>query len=80
MSYSTGQVAKLARVTVRTLRHYDQTDLLHPSGRQEVGAWKVLLQLPGTPLMCSLAIRMAMRLSSLGLSLRIYKIQHLPTA
>lgn len=37
MNYSIGQVAKLARVTVRTLRHYDQTDLLHPSGRSEAG-------------------------------------------
>jgi len=37
MNYSIGQVAKLARVTVRTLRHYDQTGLLHPSGRSEAG-------------------------------------------
>ena len=37
MSYSIGQVAKLARVTVRTLHHYDQTGLLHPSGRSEAG-------------------------------------------
>src|SRR5215469_1188244 len=37
MNYSIGQVAKLAKVTVRTLRHYDQTDLLHPSGRSEAG-------------------------------------------
>jgi DNA-binding transcriptional MerR regulator len=37
MNYSIGQVAKLAKVTVRTLCHYDQTDLLHPSGRSEAG-------------------------------------------
>ncbi len=37
MTYSIGQVAKLARVTVRTLHYYDQVDLLHPSGRSEAG-------------------------------------------
>src|SRR5215472_5668284 len=37
MHYSIGQVAKLAKVTVRTLRHYDQTGLLHPSGHSEAG-------------------------------------------
>jgi DNA-binding transcriptional MerR regulator len=37
MTYSIGQVAKFARVTVRTLHYYDQVDLLHPSGRSEVG-------------------------------------------
>ena len=37
MNYSIGQVARLARVTVRTLHHYDQIDLLHPSGRLETG-------------------------------------------
>lgn len=33
MRYSVGQVAKIARVTVRTLHHYDAIGLLHPSGR-----------------------------------------------
>lgn len=37
MHYSIGQVATLARVSVRTLRHYDQVNLLHPSGRSEAG-------------------------------------------
>lgn len=37
MTYSIGQVARLARVTVRTLHYYDQVDLLHPSGRSESG-------------------------------------------
>ena len=33
MGYSVGQVAKIARVTVRLLHHYDEIGLLHPSGR-----------------------------------------------
>lgn len=37
MSYSIGQVAKIAPVTVRTLHHYDEIGLLHPSGRLESG-------------------------------------------
>ncbi len=37
MNYSIGQVARLARVTVRTLHYYDQVDVLHPSGRSEAG-------------------------------------------
>ncbi len=37
MKYSIGQVAKLARVTVRTLHYYDQVDLLRPSGRSTTG-------------------------------------------
>ncbi len=37
MGYSIGNVARLARVTARTLRHYDETGLLHPSGRLDSG-------------------------------------------
>lgn len=37
MGYSIGKVARLARVTVRTLRHYDATDVLHPSERLASG-------------------------------------------
>ncbi len=37
MGYSIGKVARLARVTVRTLRHYDEMGLLHPSGRLDSG-------------------------------------------
>jgi MerR family transcriptional regulator, thiopeptide resistance regulator len=37
MTYSIGQAAKLARVTVRTLHYYDQVDLLRPSERSETG-------------------------------------------
>ena len=37
MAYSIGQVAKFAKVTVRTLHYYDQVDLLHPSERLETG-------------------------------------------
>lgn len=37
MSYSVGQVAKIAQVTVRTLHHYDEIGLLHPSGRLDSG-------------------------------------------
>lgn len=37
MSYSVGQVAKLAKVTVRTLHYYDQIGLLHPSEQSAVG-------------------------------------------
>ena len=36
-SYTVGQVADLAGVTVRTLHHYDQIGLLSPSGRSTAG-------------------------------------------
>lgn len=35
--YSIGEVAAYARVSVRTLRHYDEIGLLCPSGRTEAG-------------------------------------------
>ncbi len=37
MSYSVGDVARLAGVTVRTLHHYDEIGLLSPSGRSPAG-------------------------------------------
>lgn len=37
MSYSVGQVADLAGVTVRTLHHYDEVGLLSPTGRSAAG-------------------------------------------
>jgi DNA-binding transcriptional MerR regulator len=37
VSYSVGQVAELATVTVRTLHHYDQIGLLSPSERSTAG-------------------------------------------
>ncbi|MFJ7627165.1 MerR family transcriptional regulator [Streptomyces sp. NPDC097595] len=37
MSYSVGQVAAFAGVTVRTLHHYDKSGLLSPSGRSRAG-------------------------------------------
>ncbi|WP_330238584.1 MerR family transcriptional regulator [Streptomyces sp. NBC_00525] len=37
MSYSVGQVAAFAGVTVRTLHHYDKAGLLSPSGRSPAG-------------------------------------------
>ncbi|MGW7466923.1 MerR family transcriptional regulator [Streptomyces xantholiticus] len=37
MSWSVGQVARFAGVTVRTLHHYDEIGLLHPSGRSGSG-------------------------------------------
>ncbi|MEV6705982.1 MerR family transcriptional regulator [Micromonospora wenchangensis] len=37
MAYTVGQVAKAARVTVRTLHHYDGIGLLSPSGRTPAG-------------------------------------------
>lgn len=37
MSYSVGQVAGLAGVTIRTLHHYDEIGLLSPSGRSAAG-------------------------------------------
>ncbi|MEU1601812.1 MerR family transcriptional regulator [Micromonospora matsumotoense] len=37
MAYTVGQVAKVARVTVRTLHHYDEIGLLSPSGRTAAG-------------------------------------------
>jgi DNA-binding transcriptional MerR regulator len=37
VSYSVGQVADLAGVTIRTLHHYDEIDLLSPSGRSAAG-------------------------------------------
>ncbi|MES2626384.1 MAG: MerR family transcriptional regulator [Pseudomonadota bacterium] len=37
MNYQIGEVAKLAKLTVRMLRHYDEIGLLVPSGRTEAG-------------------------------------------
>ncbi|WP_093840422.1 MerR family transcriptional regulator [Streptomyces aidingensis] len=37
MSYSVGEVASLAGVTVRTLHHYDEIGLLVPGGRSHAG-------------------------------------------
>ncbi len=37
MSYSVGQVAGFAKVTVRTLHHYDEIGLLSPSSRSHAG-------------------------------------------
>ncbi|MFI7284778.1 MerR family transcriptional regulator [Micromonospora chersina] len=37
MAYTVGQVARAARVTVRTLHHYDEIGLLSPSGRTAAG-------------------------------------------
>ena len=37
MSYSVGQVAGFAGVTVRTLHHYDEIGLLAPGGRSHAG-------------------------------------------
>ncbi|RQX00176.1 MerR family transcriptional regulator [Micromonospora globispora] len=37
MAYTVGQVARAARVTVRTLHHYDEIGLLSPSGRTPAG-------------------------------------------
>ncbi|TFI27597.1 MerR family transcriptional regulator [Streptomyces sp. 4R-3d] len=37
MSYSVGQVAVFAGITVRTLHHYDEIALLSPSGRNHAG-------------------------------------------
>ncbi|MYR62041.1 MerR family transcriptional regulator [Streptomyces sp. SID625] len=37
MSYSVGQVAAFAGVTVRTLHHYDRAGLLSPGGRSHAG-------------------------------------------
>jgi DNA-binding transcriptional MerR regulator len=36
-NYTVSQAAKLAGVSVRTLHHYDEIGLLHPSGRSESG-------------------------------------------
>ncbi|RJQ52456.1 MAG: MerR family transcriptional regulator [Actinobacteria bacterium] len=37
MVYKVGEVAKLARVSVRTLHHYDETGLVKPSERSDSG-------------------------------------------
>ena len=37
MSYTVGQVAGLAGVTVRTLHHYDEIGLLSPDDRSNAG-------------------------------------------
>ena len=37
VSYSVGQLAALAGVTIRTLHHYDEVGLLSPSGRSAAG-------------------------------------------
>lgn len=36
-TYSVGEVAAMAGISVRTLHHYDQTGLLEPSSRSQVG-------------------------------------------
>jgi DNA-binding transcriptional MerR regulator len=36
-TYTVGEVAKLAKVSVRTLHHYDELGLLSPSARSEAG-------------------------------------------
>jgi DNA-binding transcriptional MerR regulator len=37
MAWTVGDVARLAKVSVRTLHHYDEVGLLGPSGRTEAG-------------------------------------------
>ena len=37
MSYTVGEVARIAHVSVRTLHHYDEIGLLEPSGRSDAG-------------------------------------------
>ena len=37
LAYKVGEVAALARVSVRTLHHYDEVGLLRPSARSEAG-------------------------------------------
>ncbi|RAQ94218.1 hypothetical protein A4R35_01660 [Thermogemmatispora tikiterensis] len=37
LEYTIGQIARLARVSVRTLRHYDRIGLLHPSAYSAAG-------------------------------------------
>lgn len=37
MSYTVGQLAAIAHVTVRTLHHYDELGLLSPGGRTDAG-------------------------------------------
>lgn len=37
MAWTVGQTAKLAKVSVRTLHHYDEIGLLEPSGRSDAG-------------------------------------------
>jgi hypothetical protein len=42
MSYTVGQLAALARVTVRTLHHYDRIGLLEPEERSGSASYPVL--------------------------------------
>lgn len=37
MEYTVGELARRAGLTVRTLHHYEELGLLHPSGRSEAG-------------------------------------------
>jgi DNA-binding transcriptional MerR regulator len=37
VTYTVGEVAKIAHVSVRTLHHYDEIGLLEPSGRSDAG-------------------------------------------
>ena len=37
MTYSVSEVAAVTGITVRTLHHYDEIGLLHPSGRTQAG-------------------------------------------
>ena len=41
MSYSVGQVADLAGVTIRMLHHYDEIGLLSPSGRRSAAGYRI---------------------------------------
>jgi len=36
-NYTTGEMAKLCNVSVRTVQYYDQKDILHPSAESEGG-------------------------------------------
>src|SRR5690242_13681995 len=37
MAYTVGDVSRLAGISVRTLHHYDEIDLVKPSSRSEAG-------------------------------------------
>lgn len=38
--YTSGEFAKKAHVSIRTIRYYDQKNLLKPAARTKGGAWR----------------------------------------
>lgn len=61
--YTTGEIAKVAKVTVRTIQYYDRQGWLHPSALSE-GGWRLYEEKDLT------LLKLICFLRSLGLSLK----------